>query len=99
MKEGQTRTLKEQMDLLNSNKHRLTVWEAVHSYLDSNFIGKDGRPSKGLKSPGAFPEMVPEAIIEEIIQWMGSGPITQLQNDITSIENQHVVVINGEAKL
>lgn len=95
---GQTRTLKEQMDLLNGNKHRLSVWEAIHNFLDSNFIGKDGRPPKGLKSPGAVPEMVPEEVIEEILQWLGNGPIAQLQTEIAAIENQQVVVLDGEAK-
>lgn len=91
-------TLKEQLDRLNGSKHRLTVWEAIHNYLDSNFIGKDGRPAKGLKSPGATPELVPEEAIEEILQWLGNGPIAQLQSEIAAIENQQVVVLDGEAK-
>jgi hypothetical protein len=91
------KTLKEANDTLNRQKHRLTVWEALHDYLDKSFIGKDGRAVKALRSPGAMPEIVPEDVIEEILSSIGDGPIAQLSNEIATIENQKVVVI-GEAK-
>ncbi len=90
-------TLKEANDALNRQKHRLTVWEAVHNWLDQNFIGRDGRQVKALRSPGAMPELVPEEVIEEILSSIGDGPIAQLNNEIASIETQRVVVV-GEAK-
>lgn len=90
-------TLKEANDALNRRKHLLTVWEAVHDWLDKNFVGKDGRQVKAIRSPGAVPEIVPENVIEEILGSIGDGPIAQLNNEITAIENQKVVVIR-EAK-
>lgn len=94
---NEPRTLKEANDGLNRQKHRRTVWEAVHDYLDKNFIGKDGRQVKALRSPGAMPEIVPEDVIEEVLSAIGDGPIAELNNSITSIENQKVIVV-GEAK-
>lgn len=94
---NEPKTLKEANDALNRQKHRLTVWEAIADYLDKNFVGKDGRQTKALRSPGAMPEIVPEEVIEEILSTIGDGPIAQLNNEIMAIENQKVVVI-GEAK-
>jgi hypothetical protein len=91
------KTLKEANDNLNKAKHRLSTWEMLHDFLDKNFIGKDGRSTKAIRSPGAMPEIVPEDIIEEILSAIGAGPIAQLNNEIASIENQKVVVV-GEAK-
>jgi len=91
------KTLKEANEALNRRKHLLSVWEALHDYLDKNFIGKDGRQVKALRSPGAMPEIVPEDVIEEILGAIVGGPIAQLNNEIASIENQKVVVL-GEAK-
>lgn len=91
------KTLKEANDVMNRQKHRLSVWEAIHDWLDKSFIGKDGRAAKGLRSPGAFPEIVPAEVIEEILGSIGDGPIAQLQNEIATMETQKVVVIT-EAK-
>lgn len=93
-------TLKAANDSLNDRKHRLSVWEAVANWLDTNFVSKDGRTmrsGKGLRSPGATPDIVPEEVIEEILTFIGDGPISQLNTEITMLENQKVVVI-GEAK-
>jgi hypothetical protein len=92
------RTLKEANDVLNRQKHRLSVWEALHDWLDKNFVGKDGRQPKALRSPGAMPEIVPEEVIEEILGSIGDGPIAQLQQEISTIESQRVVILTGEAK-
>lgn len=92
------RTLKEANDVLNRQKHRLSVWEALHDWLDKSFISKDGRTAKALRSPGALPEIVPEEVIEEILGSIGDGPIAQLQKEIATIESQRVVVLTGEAK-
>ncbi len=94
---NEPRTLKEANDALNRQKHRLTVWEAIHDWLDKNFVGKDGRQAKALRSPGAMPEIVPEEVIEEVLSSIGDGPIAQLNSEIVSIENQKVVMV-GEAK-
>lgn len=91
------KTLREANDSLNHQKHRLSVWEAIHDWLDKNFVGKDGRTVKALRSPGAMPEIVPESVIEEVLTYIGDGPITQLSNEITVIENQNVIVVE-EAK-
>jgi hypothetical protein len=93
----QPQTLREANDTLNHKKHMLSTWEALHDYLDKNFIGKDGRQAKAIRSPGAVPEAVPESVIEEILCFIGEGPIAQLTNEITDIESQKVVVIR-EAK-
>jgi len=91
------KTLKEANDLLNRQRHRLAVWEALHDWLDKNFVGKDGRQSKALRAVGAMPELVPEEVIEEILSSIGDGPIAELQGEISTIEAQRVVVV-GEAK-
>lgn len=97
MEQQQPQTLKEANDGLNRRKHLLSVWEMLHDYLDKNFIGKDGREAKAIRSPGAVPEIVSEDIIEEILSFIGDGPIAQLNSEITDIETQKVVVIR-EAK-
>lgn len=91
------KTLKEANDVLNRQRHRLAVWEALHDWLDKNFVGKDGRQSKALRALGAMPEIVPEEVIEEVLGQIGDGPIAQLQSEIATIEGQRVVIV-GEAK-
>lgn len=92
-----TRTLKEANEALARLKHRLSVWEAVHDWLDKNFIGKDGRQTKSLRSPGAVPDVVPEETFEEVLQFIGEAQISELMREIAALEGQHVVVVR-EAK-
>jgi predicted Fe-Mo cluster-binding NifX family protein len=91
-------TLKEQLERLTNLKHRLAVWEAVHAHLDEQFISKDGRKAqKAIKVPGCSVPVVPEETIEDVLQAVGDGPITELQGQIAEIENQEVVIL-GEVK-
>ena len=91
-------TLKEQITLLTSLKHRLAVWEAMHSYLNDNFIGKDGqKATKAIRVPGSSVEVVMEETIEDVLQVLGDGPISELRAQIVEIENQRFVILE-EAK-
>lgn len=93
-----TQTLKEQIEKLASLRHRLAVWEALFAHLDENFVGKDGRSApKAILAPGSTTEKVPEETIEDVIQAIGDGPISELRSQITEIENRQVIVL-GEAK-
>lgn len=90
-------TLKEQLQHLTQLKHKLAVWQAVHSLLDEQFISKDGRKSgKAIRVPDCAVEVVPEETIEDVLQAIGDGPITELQEQIALIENQEVVVLGEE---
>ena len=91
-------TLKEQLEKLTSLKHRLAVWEALHAHLDDTFVSKDGRgASKAIKAIGCPVERVPEETIEDVLQAIGDGPITELKAEIDEIEGQQVIVL-GEVK-
>jgi hypothetical protein len=84
-------TLKEQLDLLTSHKHRLAVWEAVFQYLDDSFVAKDGRPpQKAIKAEGCATEIVPEDIVEEILGYLSEGPIKDLKAKIATVESQEI---------
>lgn len=90
-------TLKEQLEKLTNLKHRLAVWEAMHSHLDEQFVSKDGRGAqKAIRVPNCPVEVVPEETIEDVLQAIGEGPISELKAQIDEIENQEVVVL-GEA--
>jgi len=91
-------TLKEQLAQVNHLKHRLAVWEALHAHLDDSFIGKDGKSAtKAIRVPDCAEEVVPEETIEDVLQAIGDGPISELREQISEIENQQVVIL-GEAK-
>lgn len=88
-------TLKEQIVELTRLKHRLAVWEMLASYLDENFIPKDGRKApKSIRVPGTTDQLVPEETIESVLQALGEGPITELAGQIKVIEDQEVTIIS-----
>lgn len=89
-------TLKEQLEELGSKRRRLAVWEMLHAHLDENFVPRDGgRAPKAIKLDDG--DLVPEDIIEDVIQALGDGPIATLKGEISAIENQEVVVSTREA--
>jgi hypothetical protein len=91
-------TLKEQLNTLTSLKHRLAVWEALHDHLNENFISKDGqKATKAIRVPDSSVEVVPEETIEDVLQALGDGPISELQRQIAEIENRQVIILE-EAK-
>lgn len=90
-------SLRERIDELTGLKNRLSVWEALTSYLDDNFVSKDGRKApKAIRSPGAQEEVVPEEMIESVMQAIGEGPITELREQIAVIENSEVIISGGK---
>lgn len=93
-------TFREQLDKLTSLKHRLAVWEAVYDHLDSTFVKKDGRgASKAIRVPNCIVEVVSEETIEDVLQAIGDGPIAELKEQITEIEEQPVVVLKNDIKV
>ncbi len=91
-------TLKQQLEELTKTKHRLAVWEALAAHLDDNFLSKDGRAAaKALRVPDCLVELVPEAVIEEIMMELGSGPVATLQKEINRIESQEIIIPRGQA--
>jgi hypothetical protein len=89
-------TLKEQIAQLTVSKHRLAVWEALHAYLDGNFVARDGsQAQKALKVPDCMVEVVPEDVIEQILQSIGDGPIKELRATIDAIENREIEFKKG----
>lgn len=88
-------TFKEQIQKLEGLQHRLVTWEAIHSWLDENFIAKDGRPAvKALKAVDengkklCYQELVPEETLEGVLREIGDGPIKDLRAQIAAIENE-----------
>jgi hypothetical protein len=76
----------------------LSVWEALYAHLDESFVGRDGKlATKAIRVPDCAEEVVPEETIEDVLQAIGDGPISELREQITEMENQHVVVLE-EAK-
>jgi hypothetical protein len=91
--------LKDQIEGLTKSKHRLAVWEALASYLQEQFTGRDGRPAqKAIKVPECLVEVVPEETIESVLQAIGDGPISELRGEIAAIEDQEVLVISPGGK-
>jgi hypothetical protein len=89
-------TIKDQIDKLTELKHRRAVWEAITTYLDDNFLSKDGRAApKALKVPDCLVELVPESTVESVMQALGEGPLLELGQSIEAIENQEVVIVPG----
>jgi hypothetical protein len=89
-------TLKEQMAQLVGLKHRLAVWEALAALMDDGFVSKDDRKaSRAIRVPDCSIEVVPEDTIEDVIRTIGEGPIAELRDQISTIENQQVVVLGG----
>ena len=90
-------TFKEQVEELAKLKQRLAVWEAIHFLVDEKFISKDGRKVSGIKVQDTA-DLVPEDTIEDVLQAIGEGPISELKAQIEAIEDQQVVVL-GESKI
>lgn len=91
-------TLRDQLHNLTRLKHRLAVWEALHAYLDENFVAKDGRPAqKSLKVPDCLVDVVSEDEIEDVMKALAEGPVTDLRAEISAIENQEVTILPGGA--
>jgi hypothetical protein len=91
-------TLKEQLDELTGLKHRLAVWEAVHSMLEEQFTARDGRKTdvKAIRVPNCSIPVVPEETVEDVLQAIGDGPIKDLRAVIDEVEGRQVVVLGEE---
>lgn len=87
------------MNELVQLKHRLAVWEAMTTFLDDNFLSKDGRSApKAIKVPDCLIELVPEDTIESVLLAVGEGPIAEIKALIDKIENQEVIILSPESK-
>lgn len=89
-------TLKQQLEQLTRLKHRLAVWEAIHHLVDEKFISKDGRKAGAIRVLNCAEEIVPEETVESVLQSIGEGPISELQEQINAIEGQEVVMIDAK---
>lgn len=89
-------TLKERLEQLEKLQRRLAIWEAIHALVDEKFVSKDGRKVSGIRIPGSS-SAIPENEIEDVLQQIGEGPITELRAEIQAIEETEVVVL-GESK-
>lgn len=85
-------TFKDRLQELQGLKRRLAVWEAIHYLVEDKFITKDGGKVSGIKIPDSG-DLVPEEIIEDVLQAIGDGPIAELKTQIEDIELQEVIVI------
>ena len=84
-------TFKEQQEKLTHSQHVLAVWEFIYSYLDTNYISKDGRNvEKALRVLDCLVELVPEDTIEEVLQFISEGPISEYRKRIDAIQNQEI---------
>lgn len=93
-------TLKDQLEELTKLKHRLAVWEAIHATMGERFLSKDGRPApEGLRVPNCPIELVSEDTVEDVLQNIAEGPISDIQTQIDHIENREVIVGEIEVKV
>ena len=84
-------TFKDQLERLTTAKHKLAVWEALVSYLDDNFLSKDGRDaSKGLLADECVEERVPEGTIDDVMNEIIEGSLSNIQAEISAIESSEV---------
>lgn len=92
-------TLKETLDQLTGLKHRQAVWEAIYAYLEENFVARDSSPPKvAIRAPNCSVEVVPEEVIEDVLQHIGEEHIKELTDKITDIEDQEIVVLDTKAQ-
>lgn len=89
-------TYKEVAEEIRTLRRRLAVWEAIHHVMDDKFISRDGRKAAAIKVL-ELAEAVPEEVIEDVLQNIAEGPISDLKEQIENLENQQVVVL-GETK-
>ena len=84
-------SFKEQLDKITDARQKLAVWETMISYLDENFISKDGRPAKkGILADGCIVPTVPEEVVEAIMDGVREGPIAEIETMINRIETSEV---------
>lgn len=91
-------TLREHLHYLDELKHQLAVWEAAFSYLDDNFISKDGREAKGIRAPGSLDELVAEGTIEGVMKVLSDEHILKLKTEIEALESQDLVLKKGAGR-
>lgn len=85
-------TVQEQIKALTEAKHRLAVWEAVFQYLD-DFISKDGRATqKAIRVPDCLVEIVPEDLVDEVLQTIADSHIKQFKQQIFDIEQRKLAI-------
>lgn len=79
--------------MLTSSQHQLAVWEALYRFLDENFIAHDGgEPKKAIMAHDCLIQVVPEDILEDILNNLSQEKIVPLQKAIKEI-NEHEVVV------
>jgi len=91
-------TLKEKLKELTLTQHQLAIWESMFAFLEDNFISKDGRDAKLLRVPDSLQEIVPEEVIEDILEEMNNGPIQKLRARIEKIEATEIPGEEDNAK-
>ncbi len=88
-------TFKEQQEMLTTAQHQLAVWEALYKFIDENFIAHDGgNPKKAIAAHDCLVQVVPEDVLEGILQNLAKEKIEPLRGTIQQINNQEVVVMS-----
>ncbi len=97
IEEGNLLTFKEQQKALTESQHKLAVWEFLYKFLDENFIARDGgNPKKAIKAYDCLIEIVPEDIIEDVLQYLAEDKIAPIQQTIKTINDQEMVIVPNE---
>ncbi len=93
-------TIKDQLSERTCLQHRLAIWEAIHHVLTERFLSKDGRrASDGIRVPNCLIELVPEETIEDVLQNIADGPITELSKLLRELEEQEVIIFTDTKKV
>ncbi len=86
-------TFKEQQQLLTEYQHKKAVWEALFRFLDDNFVAHDGgEPKKAIMVHDCLIQVVPQDLLEDILNSISKEKILPLQQALDQINNQEITV-------
>lgn len=84
-------TLKELQAAQVVLQQRVSVWESIADFLDSNFLSKDGQVApKAIRAPGCIVDRVPEEQIEYVLQTIMEGPLAEIRGELEKLESQEL---------
>lgn len=73
------------------------MWEALYKFLDDKFVAHDGgKPAMAIAVPDCLIEVVSQDTLEEVLSAISQEKILPLKSTLDQINNQEMVVMNGD---
>jgi len=91
-----TMTFAEAAQQLEQDKHQLAVWFEVAGFL-KGLISNDGTDAAaGIKAEGCIQKIVPQSLIQDVVNYIEKEHIDSLTESIQALENFQVLEANDE---